>query len=104
MLLSFVMQVFVMFVYPLIVDRKLSGGEALRLSIRAGRANFMGLFGLVLLIGLLGLVGLLACYVGAIFVMPISFAAIVVAYQRVFSPPEMPLIPELPETGIVVAE
>lgn len=84
LLLSIVLGIFFMFTFPLIVDRKLSGVEAVKLSIKAGLANFGGVFGLVLLNALLSFGGLLLCYVGAIFVLPITIAAQVVAHRRVF--------------------
>jgi hypothetical protein len=84
MLVSIVLQVLFFFTYPLIVDRKLTGVQAIGASFRAAHANFGGVLGLVLLIALLGLVGVLACYVGAFFVLPIHFAAYAVAYRKVF--------------------
>ena len=73
-----------MFTYPLIVDRRLSGVDAVKLSMKAAMANFWGLLGLVLINGLSGLVGVLLCYVGAILVLPINFGAIAMAYEQVF--------------------
>jgi len=72
------------FAYPLIVDRRLSGIEAVKLSIKAALANFWRLLGLLLMTGLMGFVGVLFCYVGAFLVMPLSFAAIATAYEQVF--------------------
>jgi len=72
------------FTYPLIVDRRLSGIEAVRLSMKAGFGNFSGLFSLILLNVLMGIGGLLCCYVGIFFVMPIGFAATAIAYRQVF--------------------
>lgn len=72
------------FAYPLIVDRRLSGLDAVKLSVRAGLANFWRLLGLLLLTGLMNFAGVCLCYVGAFFVMPIGFAALAVAYQQVF--------------------
>lgn len=83
-LVSIVVNTLFFFTYPLIVDRKLTGTQAVGTSLRAARANFGGVLGLVLLTGLLTFVGLLACYVGAFFVMPIHFAAVAVAYRKVF--------------------
>jgi hypothetical protein len=77
------------FTYPLIVDRRLSALDAIRTSIRAVRANFGGVLGLVALNTALGLVGMLFCYVGAILVMPVSFAAWAVAYRQVFPAQDM---------------
>lgn len=72
------------FSYPLIVDRRLQGIDAVKLSAKAAFGNFWRLLGLSLLSGLMGFVGLLFCYVGAFFVMPISYAALAVAYEQVF--------------------
>jgi hypothetical protein len=72
------------FAYPLIIDRGLDGVGAVKLSARAALANFWGVLGLTLLNGILSLLGILCCYVGALFFMPIGFAAVWVAYSRVF--------------------
>jgi len=72
------------FVYPLIVDRKLSAIDAIKLSFRAALANFWRLLGMVILTSLMSAVGVLACYVGAFLVMPIGYAAIAKAYEQVF--------------------
>ena len=79
-----VISVVFIFAYPLIVDRRLSGINAVKLSIRAGFANFWRLLGMLLLMGMLIFVGVLVCYVGAFLVMPIYFAAIATAYEQVF--------------------
>jgi uncharacterized membrane protein len=72
------------FAYPLIVDRKLSGFDAVKLSFKAAFGNFWRLLGMVLLTGFLNILGILACYVGMFFVMPIGYAAIAKAYEQVF--------------------
>jgi uncharacterized membrane protein len=84
MLLSLVLGVLFFFVYPLIVDRQLSGMEAVRLSFKAAFANFGGILGLMMLSMVMSLLGMLACYVGAFLFMPVHFAAIAVAYRQVF--------------------
>ncbi len=84
LLFMIVLSVLFAFAYPLIVDRKLSGLDAVKLSVSAGLANFWQLFGLILLNGLLGLLGVLLCYVGVLLVLPVSFAAIAIAYEQVF--------------------
>ena len=88
MAVSIVAGIFFMFAFPLIADRKLSGLDAIKTSIRAGMANFGGILGLMLLTAGLGIVGVLFCYVGAILVMPISVGSYAVAYRSVF--PELP--------------
>ena len=88
MIISLVIHCLFLFAYPLIVDRKLAGLDAVKLSYRAALKNLSGIIGLILLMAGLGILGVLACYVGVFLVMPISFAAYAVAYRRVF-----------PETG-----
>ena len=75
---------FFMFTFPLIVDRKLDGIDAIRVSAKAAAKNFGGVLGLALIGVALGLVGALACYVGTFFILPISFAAMTIAYRKVF--------------------
>lgn len=84
MVLMIVLSVVFTFAYPLIVDRRLSGLNAVKLSVKAGLGNFWRLLGMLMLTGLLTFVGVLFCYVGAFLVMPISFAAIAMAYEQVF--------------------
>jgi hypothetical protein len=77
------------FTYPLIVDRGLSGIDAVKASFRAVLANFWGVAGLVLLNTVLGIVGAMCCYVGAFFVMPVTIAATLMAYRQAFADPEL---------------
>lgn len=72
------------FAYPLIVDRKLGGFDAIKLSMKAAKANFFGLLGMMLLSALMSFGGVLLCYVGAFLVMPITFGAVAAAYEQVF--------------------
>jgi hypothetical protein len=89
------------FAYPLIVDRRMSGLEAVKLSIRAALANFWRLLGMLLLTGLLTFVGALFCYVGAFLVLPVSFAAIAMAYEQVFGLGEVqPNLPPPPPSFV----
>jgi len=84
MVVSILIEIFFMFAYPLVVDRKLSGMDAVKLSFKAGKANFGGVLGLLLLNALFGFLGVLCCIVGVYFWLPVSLAAISVAYRRVF--------------------
>ena len=81
---AIVVNIFFMFAFPLIADRGLSGLDAVKLSIKAGKANFGGILLLLLLNAGLGFLGVLACYVGVFFIMPISLASHAVAFRRVF--------------------
>lgn len=98
MVVSMTIHLLFVFAYPLIVDRKLSGWDAIKLSARASMKNFGGMLGLILLNFLLGMLGALACYVGVFFVMPISFASYAAAYRRIFPDiaPSMPSPPPPP--------
>jgi uncharacterized membrane protein len=72
------------FAYPLIVDRKLQGFDAVKLSFRAAIANFWRLLGMTILTSLMSAVGVLLCYVGVFLVLPIAYAAVASAYEQVF--------------------
>ncbi len=94
-----VLSVVFAFAYPLIVDRRLSGVEAVKLSVKAALANFWRLLGLLMMTGLMTFVGVLFCYVGAFLVMPVSLAAIAMAYEQVFGLGEFqPNLPPPPPT------
>jgi uncharacterized membrane protein len=84
MVLVIALSVLFTFAYPLIVDRKLSGFNAVKLSIRAGLANFWPLLGMMLLTGLLTACGVMLCFVGIYLVVPVTYAAIATAYEQVF--------------------
>ncbi|HSP62350.1 MAG TPA: hypothetical protein VLQ90_05140 [Pyrinomonadaceae bacterium] len=81
---SILIETLLLFAFPLVADRNLSGLDAVKLSIKAGRANLGGVVGLLLLNAALGILGVLCCFVGVYFVLPISFASHAVAYRRVF--------------------
>ena len=95
-LVIIVVSILFTFSYPLIVDRRLQGIDAVKLSARAAMANFWRLLGLSLISGLMGFVGVLMCYVGAFLVMPISYSAIAVAYEQVFGISNTPVQPNIP--------
>jgi uncharacterized membrane protein len=84
------------FVYPLIVDRGIQGFDAVKLSFKGAMANFWGLLGMIFLNFLLSVAGLLLCMVGVYFVLPISYSAVAVAYEKVFGLHEGPLPPNTP--------
>lgn len=96
MVLLIIVSVGFTFAYPLIVDRRLSGLNAVKLSIKAAMANFWQLLGMLLLNGFLGFVGVLFCYVGVFLVLPVGFAAIVSAYEQVFGLASGDMQPNLP--------
>lgn len=85
-----------MFVYPLIVDRGLTGFDAVKLSFRAAMANFWRLLGLVFLNFLLSIAGVLLCFIGVYLLMPIGYAAMAVAYEQVFGLRQGEIQPDVP--------
>lgn len=72
------------FSYPLIVDRRLNGLDAVKLSFKAAMANFWRLLAMALLTGVMSMIGMVLCYVGLFLVFPISYGAIASAYEQVF--------------------
>ena len=84
MTVSIIVEIFFMFAFPLVADRKMSGLDAVKLSFRAGKANIGGVLGLMLLNALFVTLGALACFIGAYFYVPILIASQAVAYRRVF--------------------
>jgi uncharacterized membrane protein len=90
MVVSILIETFFMFAFPLVADRNMSGLDAVKLSFRAGKANFRGIVGLLLLNALFGFVGLLCCIIGVYFYLPVSFASMAIAYRRVF--PDIPAV------------
>ena len=72
------------FCFPLIVDRRLSSWESIKLSARAVMKNLGGIGGLIGLNFLLALAGEAAFIVGLYLVIPIITAANLVAYRKVF--------------------
>ena len=72
------------FSYPLIVDRKLQGMDAVKLSFKGAMANFWRLLGMSILSSLLTICGIVLCYVGVFLVFPIVYAAIASAYEQVY--------------------
>lgn len=73
-----------MFAFPLIVDRKLGGFDAIKLSAKAAWKNLGGVTGLILVNMGLTILGYLALCIGIYFVIPIIIATNVVAYRQVF--------------------
>jgi uncharacterized membrane protein len=89
MLVSVLENLLFSFTFPLIADRGMKGFDAVKLSMRAAFANIWGLLGLNLALFVLSLVGVCFCYIGAFLVMPITFGAHWIAYERVFGVAEV---------------
>lgn len=77
---------FLFFAYPLIVEYKLSGMEAFKLSAKAVWKNLGGVVGFIALEVVLIIVGYLLCFVGVYLTLPVMFAGAFVVYRKVFPP------------------
>lgn len=88
--LGFAWKITFHFALPLVAERDLDIGSALKLSARAGWANWSGLVALFFFQALVGLAGVLLLCVGIFFVMPIIQASSAVAYRQVFPDAEQP--------------
>lgn len=93
---TFAWRVTFTFALPLIADHNIDIGEALKLSARAGWANWSGLLVLFIFQVLVGMVGVLLLCIGVFFVMPIIQASSAVAYRQVFPDNQLPLGNEPP--------
>lgn len=83
-LFQFIWTMALVFAVPLIVERNVSVGEAIRLSFSAVFANIGGLIVLMIYGALVGLLGVLALCVGIFVAIPVIWAANVFAYTQVF--------------------
>lgn len=80
----FLLSAIFMFMYPLIVDRGMTGGRAAITSLKAAYANLGGVLMVSLMNAILSVLGLMMCYIGIVFVLPITYASCVIAYRQVF--------------------
>ena len=72
------------FTLPLIVDKQMDFGAAMKASWKMVNKHWWQVFGLVILISLLNVAGLCACCVGVLFSIPVGFAALMIAYETIF--------------------
>jgi uncharacterized membrane protein len=73
------------FTLPLIIDRQLDFWTAMGASRAMVKKHWWHVFGLMILIGLVNLLGALLCCVGLLFTMPVGFAALMFAYETIFT-------------------
>lgn len=81
---------FLFFAYPLIIEYKLSGMDAFKLSANAVWKNLGGIVGFIALEAVLVIVGYMLCFVGVYLTLPVMFAGALVAYREVFPMPTNP--------------
>ena len=75
-----------MFVLPLIVDKRMNFWPAMETSRKTVSKHWWLVFSLLIVCGLIKVVGVLACGVGVLFALPITFAAMMYAYESMFGP------------------
>ncbi len=85
-LCSFLVYVPFIFSFYLVGDRQCDGLEAVKQSWHAVKSNLMGVIKFHLVCGIITMLGAMACYIGAILFLPISFAAYFVLYRDIFGP------------------
>jgi len=76
----------IIFAFPLIVDRRLSGWQAVKLSAAAVWGNFAGIAGLFGVGILVIFVGYMLLCIGVYLALPIILMATTVAYRKIFPP------------------
>lgn len=74
-----------MFTLPLVIDKGLDFLPAMGTSRKMVGKHWWLVFGLLIVCGLVNIAGMLACCVGLFFSMPIVFAALMYAYETIFS-------------------
>ncbi|MFA5044031.1 MAG: hypothetical protein WC381_03415 [Kiritimatiellia bacterium] len=82
--LSIALETALMFGLFLIVDKRMEFWPASMLSLNVVKPNFLPFLGLLFVAVLLGHVGAIACGIGVIVTMPITFCILAVAYRNVF--------------------
>jgi uncharacterized membrane protein len=73
------------FTLPLIVDKQMDFGAAMKASWKMVNKHWWQVFGLAILISLVNVAGICACCVGVLFTIPIGFAALMIAYETMFA-------------------
>jgi uncharacterized membrane protein len=69
------------------MDKRLDFWSAMETSRRVVGKHWWWVFACLLVIGLVNLIGILVCCVGVLFTMPVAFAALLYAYEEIFTVP-----------------
>ncbi|MCD6361585.1 MAG: hypothetical protein J7M38_12075 [Armatimonadetes bacterium] len=77
---------FILFIFPLIVDRRMDFWPAIATSVKVAVKDYVGFIGLSALFWLLNMAGGLCCGIGALITTPIVVAATALAYNEIFAP------------------
>jgi hypothetical protein len=72
------------FTLPLIIDKQMTFGAAMKTSFKMVNRHWWQVFGLTVLAGLVSFSGVVACCIGLLFTVPIGIAAMMLAYETIF--------------------
>jgi uncharacterized membrane protein len=86
------------FTFALIIDQGLGTWTAMEVSRRVVTRQWFRVFFVALLGGLLALVGLIGFFIGILFTLPLTFGAILYAYEDLCNPPQATNRAIIPET------
>jgi hypothetical protein len=91
-IMIFVVSIFIyvpfVFIFPLIVNRRMKGLDAVKLSWKAAKQNLGAIATIIIVNSILSLLGSCACYVPAILLMPLTLASIFFLYHEAFEFPD----------------
>jgi uncharacterized membrane protein len=73
------------FAVPLVIDKRMGFWEAMELSRKIVNKHWFVVFAFLIVYGLLVLAGFIACCVGLLVTIPIAIAALMYAYESIFS-------------------
>jgi hypothetical protein len=76
------------FSIPLVIDRQMGFWDAMELSRKMVNKHWFLVFAFLLVYGLLSMSGILACCIGIFVTLPIGIAALMYAFESIFSPPQ----------------
>lgn len=79
---------------PLLVDKRMAFGDALKLSFETTKQNFWFYLVYALVIGIVSLLGSIACGIGILVTLPFSIIGTAVAYERTFNAPAVAAAPD----------
>jgi len=74
-----------MFSLPLVIDKGLSFWQAMETSRKVVNKHWFAVFGLLIVIALINVVGIMLCCVGMFLSFPLCIAAMMYAYETLFS-------------------
>jgi hypothetical protein len=74
------------FAVPLVIDKQMGFWQAMELSRKMVNKHWFLVFAFLLVYGLLSVVGIVACCIGIFVTLPIGIAALMYAYETIFSP------------------